>query len=76
MKEGKSSDRCCVYISGVGLNKETKLLGVPELPRGTGKAQKDAVTELLKCWNLKDEVIGMWLYYKLIKIKTRIALQG
>ena len=46
-REGVTSDRCCVYVSASG-HDMVKLLGVPDLPRGTGAAQKKAVTELLE----------------------------
>ena len=55
-REGLTSDRCCVYESAAGLDKVQKLLGVSDLPRGTGAAQKKAVTELLESWNIFDEV--------------------
>ena len=34
-REGVTSDRCCVYVAAAGPAKVQKLLGVPDLPRGT-----------------------------------------
>ena len=62
LREGVSSERCCVYISGASPDKVTKLLGVPEIPRGTGEAQKNAVTGLLDEWNIFHEVVGQVFY--------------
>lgn len=51
-RRGISSERCCVYLSGVnfGVDQEgdmKTLLGVPEIPDGTGKSQEQAVIKLL-----------------------------
>lgn len=49
-------DRLAILVSGDGVD---KLLGVPMLPSGTGKAQADAVMEALQDWGLEDRVIGL-----------------
>ena len=59
LEAGISSDRCCVYISGANEEKLTKLLGVPEIPNGSGSAQEKAVTELLISWDLFEEITGL-----------------
>ena len=59
LRKGVTSDRCCVYVAAAGPDKVQKLLGVPDLPRGTGAAQKKAVTELLESWNISKEVSGL-----------------
>ncbi|GBN30098.1 hypothetical protein AVEN_114062-1 [Araneus ventricosus] len=43
-------------MSGVG---EEKLLGVPELPSGTGKNAAEAIYKILEEWDLVDQVIAM-----------------
>ena len=50
LQAGVTSDRCCVYISGANAEKISKLLGVPEIPNGTGTSQEKAVEELLISW--------------------------
>lgn len=58
-----SSDRCCVYISGINFDGEeiitTKLLGVPEVPNSTGSAQEKAVMKLIAEWDLEKSVVGL-----------------
>lgn len=58
-----SSDRCCVYISGINFDGEeiitTKLLGVPEVPNSTGSAQEKAVMKLIAEWDLENSVVGL-----------------
>lgn len=49
-------DRLPVIISGAGLS---KLLGVPRLPSGTGKAMAEAVIDCLEDWGVKDRVVAM-----------------
>ena len=61
IKKVKKSDRCCVLISGTNSEGETvtKLLGVPEIPSGTGAAQEKAVTSKLQQWNVQDGIVGI-----------------
>ena len=66
VKGGLSSERCCVYISGLYLyekrlkQREMKqLLGVPESPNGTGTTQEEAVIKLLTEWNVSDRIGGL-----------------
>ena len=59
LEDGVKSDRCCVYVSGVGEEKVQKLLGVPEIPNGTGSAQEKAVTDMLIKWDIFEEVTGV-----------------
>ena len=58
-----SSDRCCVYISGINFDAEvpitTKLLGIPEVPNSTGSAQEKAVLKLLAEWDIENSVVGL-----------------
>ena len=56
---GVTSDRCCVYFSGANAEKIIKLLGVPEIPNGTGTSQEKAVEELLMSWDLFEEITGI-----------------
>ena len=57
LKKGVSSERCCVYISGVP--GKQKLLRIPEIPTGTGSAQESAMTAMLNGWHVSDQVIGI-----------------
>ena len=59
MRAGITSERCCVYVSGAQENKNQKLLGVPDIPSGTGSAQEKAVTDLLEQWDIFDEIVGL-----------------
>ena len=61
VREGKSSERCCVYISGTLPDGTVvqKLLGVPEIPDGTGSSQEFTVSNLLTEWNLTSNIIGV-----------------
>ena len=58
VREGKSSERCCVYISGTLPDGTVvqKFLGVPEIPDGTGSSQEFAVSNLLTEWNLTSNI--------------------
>ena len=58
LEAGKSSERCCVYITGASEEKCQKLLGVPDISNGTGEAQKEAVMDLLKDWDISDRFKG------------------
>lgn len=46
-------DRLPVLVSG---GEMSKLLGVPRLPSGTGKAMADAIVGCLDDWNIRDRV--------------------
>lgn len=61
VKGGKTSERCCVYISGVSEegDKTKKLLSIPEIPDGTGSSQEFAVTNLVVDWKVKSNIIGL-----------------
>ena len=59
LQAGVTSDRCCVYISGADGAKVSKLLGIPEIPNGTGSSQEKAVEELLISWELFEEITGL-----------------
>lgn len=48
----KLVDRLAIIVSGGG--GVMKLLGVPTIGRGTGKAQADAIFEILEEWNLTE----------------------
>jgi len=52
LRKGVTSERCCVYISGVP--GDQKLLGIPEIPAGKGSAQESAVTKMLQDWHVYD----------------------
>ena len=49
-------ERLAVLVSGEG---NMKLLGVPQLPDGTGEAQAAAVYKLIEEWNLTERVQAM-----------------
>lgn len=49
-------DRLAVYVSGSG---NTKLLGVPKIVSSTGEAQAEAIFQLLKEWNLENQISFM-----------------
>lgn len=49
----KLVDRMAIIVSGDGV---MKLLAVPVIGRGTGKAQADSIYETLEEWNLTDRV--------------------
>jgi hypothetical protein len=54
------SNRVCVYLSGADGTQTRKLLGVPETPDGTGKAESEVVTTMLVDWKVKkNNVVGM-----------------
>lgn len=52
---GDKVDRIAIIVSG-GVD---KLLAVPRLDTGTGRAQADAVVDILRDWDLDDRVIGL-----------------
>ncbi|KAK3925600.1 Serine protease inhibitor Kazal-type 5, partial [Frankliniella fusca] len=52
----KKADRLPVVVSGKNVE---KLLGIPELPHGSGQCISDAVVNLVKEWELQDDVIGL-----------------
>lgn len=49
-------DRLPVLVSGEGVS---QLLAVPKIPKGTGEAQAHAVAEVLKQWEITNQVRGM-----------------
>lgn len=53
---GDKVDRIAIIVSGEGVD---KLLAVPRLDTGTGRAQADAVVDTLRDWDLGDRVIGL-----------------
>ena len=57
LRKRQTSERCCVYISGAP--GDEKLLGVPEIPSGTGAAQELAVRTLLEDWHVNEQVLGI-----------------
>lgn len=66
VKGESSSDRCCIYISGIKFNNGEDevqnieaLLGVPEIHNGTGSAQEKVLTRIIKDWNLGETIAGM-----------------
>ena len=52
----KKEDRLAIAVSGEGIS---KLLAVPAIPSGTGKAQADAVFEAIEDWKITDRVTFM-----------------
>jgi hypothetical protein len=52
-------DRLAIIVSGEGA---LKLLGVPAMSSGTGKAQSEAVMAALKDWKLEHKIQGMSFY--------------
>ena len=50
-------DRLPVLLTGNG---QSQLLAVPKLPLGTREAQAKAIFSILKDWNLKEKVQGMY----------------
>ena len=59
LRAGIKYDFICVYISGAHAEKVTKLLGVPETSSGSGKEQKEVVAEMMKKWEIFEEVTGL-----------------
>ena len=59
LKAGLKAEYICVYISGADADKIMKLLGVPEVNSGTGHQQKEAVTDMLKKWDIFEQIIGI-----------------
>ena len=53
-----SVDRLPVLVTSLQ-NADTKLLGVPALPSGTGKNTCDAVSDILKSWECDPFTVGM-----------------
>jgi hypothetical protein len=51
-------DRLPVLLSSL-IDGTTKLLGVPALESGTGRAVADGVHEQLKLWNFEEQVVAM-----------------
>lgn len=49
----KKVDKLTILVSKEGI---AKLLGVPAISSGIGKAQTDAMSELIKDWNLINRV--------------------
>ncbi len=47
-------ERLAIVVTG---NNESKLLSVPKISNGTGKAQADAVFQTLVEWNLTDKYV-------------------
>ena len=54
--EGRSTDRLAILVTGF---ETEKLLCVPKLASGTGKAIADAVTTAIQEWNVSDNVVAM-----------------
>ena len=55
-----TSNRVCVYLSGLGNQSEIrKLLGIPGAETGTGADEFKIVQKSLDDWNVGDEVTGM-----------------
>ncbi|KAK3931222.1 Homoserine kinase [Frankliniella fusca] len=52
----KKADRLPIVVSGKGIE---KLLGIPELPNGSGLCIADAVVSHLNDWELAENVIGL-----------------
>jgi hypothetical protein len=50
---GKPTERLAVVVTGKNIE---KLLGVPELPSGTGKDMSSAVHDLVEEWSLRDKI--------------------
>ena len=62
MEKGNTkSNRVCVYLTGVTEEGDAvrKILGAPETKNGTGAAEAEVVKDLLKEWNVKNELCGM-----------------
>lgn len=53
---GEKVERIAILVSGDGVD---KLLAVPKLPDGTGRAQANAVLDALADWDLNDRVAGL-----------------
>ncbi|KAK3925525.1 Replicase polyprotein 1ab [Frankliniella fusca] len=52
----EKADRLPVVVSGKGVE---KLLGIPELPHGSGECIAQAVVSLLIDWDLKENLMGL-----------------
>jgi len=50
------ADRLAVSLTGY---ETEKILGIVKLTTGTGQAQASATFELLKLWEVSEDVIGM-----------------
>ena len=59
LKGKMKSIRIAVYISGVDAEKVWKLLGIPETPPGTGKAEAETVKTVVMHWHIKQQVINI-----------------
>ena len=57
MKGNLKSNRVCVYLSSAGADKTRKLLGVPEVKDGTGKAESEAVKGRLEAWKVRKTCV-------------------
>lgn len=53
---GENVERIAILVSGDGVD---KLLAVPKLPDGTGRAQANAVLDTLADWGLADRIAGL-----------------
>ena len=55
--DGKTDERLAVLLTGK--SSEHKLLGIPIIPNSTGWAQKVAILDLLKHWDIEENVVRM-----------------
>ena len=55
----KRSDRLPILISGTPGNKQSKLLGVPEIVDSTGSSQATDIFSLVQQWDLADNIVGL-----------------
>jgi hypothetical protein len=51
-------DRLAILLSSL-VDGDTKLLGVPKISAGTGKATAESVFDLLNTWQCNDMIVGM-----------------
>jgi hypothetical protein len=57
--DGKTDERLAVLVTGVGISSRHKLLGIPIIPHSTGWAQKEAIIDLVRQWDIEGNVVGM-----------------
>ena len=54
-----SSNRVCIYLSGIEALQTRKLLGIPEAKTGKGSDEFELVRELMVKWEVKEQTVGM-----------------
>jgi len=57
--DGKTDERLAVLVTVVGISSEHKLLCIPMIPHSTGWAQKEAIIDLVRQWDIEGNVVGM-----------------